>query len=71
VDHLAEEKRIRATAARYAHRFPWLSVDSLEAYVSLLHTLRLHMVAIERYLAALGQPKPISSASGSPKNQDW
>jgi DNA-binding MarR family transcriptional regulator len=62
VNDPADEERIRTTAARYADRFPWLSLDSLEAYVSLLHTLRLHMVAIERHLTALGQPKPISSA---------
>jgi DNA-binding MarR family transcriptional regulator len=62
VNDPADEERIHATAARYAERFPWLDVDSLEAYVSLLHTLRLHLVAIERHLTAMGQPKPISSA---------
>jgi DNA-binding MarR family transcriptional regulator len=58
----ADEERIRTTAARYAEHFPWLSADPIEAYVSLLHTLRLHIVAIERHLSALGQPRPISSA---------
>ena len=55
-----EEERIRETAVRYAHHFPWLKEGPIEAYVSMLHTLRLHTVAMERYLSSLGQPKPIS-----------
>jgi DNA-binding MarR family transcriptional regulator len=62
IEDRAEEQRIRATASRYAERFPWLSAEPIEAYISLLHTMRVHIVAIERYLTALGQPKPISSA---------
>jgi len=62
IEDLAEEERIRATALRYADRFPWLSAEPIEAYLSLLHTLRVHIVAVERYLTVLGQPKPISSA---------
>lgn len=58
----AEEERIRTTASRYAERFPWLSGVSIEAYISLLQTLRLKNVAIERYLNSVGQAKPISSA---------
>jgi len=57
-----EEERIRETSLRYAQRFPWLDSAPIEAYVSLLHTLRVHTVAIERYLNSLNQPKPISGA---------
>jgi DNA-binding MarR family transcriptional regulator len=58
----SEEERIRGTASRYTQHLPWLSSAPIEAYISLLHTLRVHSVAIERYLGALDQPKPISSA---------
>jgi DNA-binding MarR family transcriptional regulator len=57
-----EEQRIRGTAARYAQKFPWLSAAGIEAYVSLLQTIRVYSVAIERYLNSVGQPKPISAA---------
>jgi DNA-binding MarR family transcriptional regulator len=58
----SEEERIRKTALRYSEHLPWLSSAPIEAYISLLHTMRVHSVAIERYLSALDQPKPISSA---------
>jgi DNA-binding MarR family transcriptional regulator len=61
-DDQSEEERIRRTALRYTQQLPWLSSSAIEAYISLLHTMRVHSVAIERYLSALGQPKPISSA---------
>jgi DNA-binding MarR family transcriptional regulator len=57
-----EDERIRSTARRYAEQFPWLGADPIEAYISFLHTLRVHAAAIERYLGAIGQPKPISLA---------
>ena len=56
-----EEERIRVTASRYAQQFPWLDDALFEAYISLLQTLRVHAVAIERYLGSTGQPKPISA----------
>jgi DNA-binding MarR family transcriptional regulator len=58
----SEEERIRDTASRYAQYLPWLSKAPIEAYISLLHTMRTHSVAIERYLSGANQPKPISSA---------
>jgi len=58
----AEEELIQKTARRYTHHLPWLSSAAIESYISLLQTLRLHAVAIERYLSALALPKPISSA---------
>jgi DNA-binding MarR family transcriptional regulator len=58
----AEEERIRKTAQRYTDNLPWLSSTAIETHISLIHTLRVHSVAIERYLSALGLPKPISSA---------
>ena len=61
-EDLVDEQRIRNTASRYAQHFPWLSDAPIEAYISLLQTLRVYSVAIERYLNALGQPRPISSA---------
>jgi DNA-binding MarR family transcriptional regulator len=61
-EDLADEQRIRSAASRYAQHFPWLSDAPIEAYISLLQTLRVYSVAIERYLNGLGQPKPISSA---------
>jgi DNA-binding MarR family transcriptional regulator len=61
-EDLADEQRIRNTASRYAQHFPWLSIAPLEAYISLLQTLRVHSVAIERYLSSLNLPKPISDA---------
>ena len=57
-----DEERIRNTAFRYAEHLPWLSSAPLEAYISLLQTLRVHSVAIERYLSSLNLPKPISDA---------
>jgi DNA-binding MarR family transcriptional regulator len=58
----SEEERIRQTALRYTQHLPWLDSAPIEVYISLLHTMRLHAAAIERYLSALDQPKPISSA---------
>ena len=58
----SEEERIRKTALRYSQHLPWLSSAPIEAYISLLQTMRVHSVAIERYLSALDQPKPITSA---------
>jgi MarR family transcriptional repressor of emrRAB len=57
-----EEERIRRTASTYAVHFPRLSGAAIEAYISLLQTLRVYNVAVERYLGSVGQPKPISSA---------
>jgi DNA-binding MarR family transcriptional regulator len=61
-EDLADERRIRNTAVRYARHFPWLSDAPIEAYISLLQTLRVYSIAIERHLNAMGQPKPISGA---------
>jgi DNA-binding MarR family transcriptional regulator len=61
-EDLAENQRIRETSARYVRQFPWLDSGPIEAYISLLHTHRVHMVAVERYLDSLGLPKPISAA---------
>ena len=61
-DDQEEGERIRSTAQRYAEHFSWLGADRIEAYISLLVTLRVHSAAMERYLAALGQPRPISLA---------
>jgi DNA-binding MarR family transcriptional regulator len=61
-EDLADEQRIGLTASRYAQHFPWLTIAPLEAYISLLQTLRVHNVAIERYLSSLNLPKPISDA---------
>jgi MarR family 2-MHQ and catechol resistance regulon transcriptional repressor len=57
-----EGERIRETAQSYAEHFPSLDSAAIEVYVSLLHTLRVHSVAIERYLASLDQGKPLSAA---------
>ncbi|HLF80048.1 MAG TPA: MarR family transcriptional regulator [Dehalococcoidia bacterium] len=61
-EDLTDDERIRDTVSRYAKHFPWLSNASFEAYISLLQTMRVYIVAIERYLNSVGQPKPISSA---------
>ena len=58
----SEEDRIRETSLRYVQHFPWLAGAPIEVYVSLLHTLRVHAVAIERYLSAVHQGKPLSAA---------
>jgi DNA-binding MarR family transcriptional regulator len=61
-DDQSEEERIRETALRYTQHFPSLNPSPIEAYLSVLHTLRVHSVAIERYLQSLDLPKPISDA---------
>jgi DNA-binding MarR family transcriptional regulator len=61
-EQLPEEQRVRETALRYVQHLPGLNPSSIEAYLSVLHTLRVHSVAIERYLQSLDLPKPISDA---------
>ena len=60
-DEPGEEERIRLTAARYSEYFPGLESQSIEAYLSLIHTQRVHALSIERYLSSMGQPKPMSA----------
>src|SRR6266542_1166917 len=57
-----EDEQIHQTALRYTQNYAWADKEAIEAYISLLHTNRVHALAVERYLSSLGLERPLSGA---------